>query len=129
LAVALLRLGVNVTVGAPTGYQLSEGGPEDPRGLKDVGTLRLSDSPTEAVRKADVIYTDAWVSMGMEAETDQRRRELSAFRVDEKLLALAKNERCYCTAYPRIVATRSRTRYSIAPNHSCGAKCFTVVQR
>ncbi|HEY5093140.1 MAG TPA: hypothetical protein VII60_07720 [Acidimicrobiales bacterium] len=90
LAVALLRLGVNVTVGAPTGYQLSEGGPEDPLAMTSVGTLRLTDSPTEAVKKADVIYTDAWVSMGMEAETDQRRRDLSSFRVDEKLLALAK---------------------------------------
>ena len=58
--------------------------------LKDPGTLRLTDSPSDAVKKADVVYTDAWVSMGMEAETDQRRRDLSAFRVDEKLLALAK---------------------------------------
>ena len=58
--------------------------------LKGVGTLRLTDSPSDAVKKADVVYTDAWVSMGMEAETDQRRRDLSAFRVDEKLLALAK---------------------------------------
>jgi len=90
LAVALLRLGVNVTVGAPAGYQLSAGGPEDPMALKGVGTLRLTDSPSDAVKKADVVYTDAWVSMGMEAETDQRRRDLSAFRVDEKLLALAK---------------------------------------
>src|SRR5271170_2900800 len=90
LAVALLRLGVNVTVGAPQGYQLSEGGPEDPRTVKGAGTLRLTDSPADAVKKADVIYTDAWVSMGMEAETDQRRRDLSAFRVDEKMLALAK---------------------------------------
>ena len=90
LAVALLRLGVNVTVGAPPDYQLIPGGPEDPFALEGPGTLRLTDSPTEAVKEADVVYTDAWVSMGMEGETEQRRRELSPFRVDENLLKLAK---------------------------------------
>ena len=90
LAVALLRLGVNVTIGAPTGYQLATGGPEDPAAVNGPGTLRLTASPTEAVKEADVVYTDAWVSMGMEGETEQRRRDLAAFRVDENLLKLAK---------------------------------------
>jgi ornithine carbamoyltransferase len=90
LAVALLRLGVNVTVGAPDGYQLSAGGGEDPAAIDGPGTLRLTDSPTDAVKGADVVYTDAWVSMGVEHESDQRRRDLSAFRVDENLLKLAK---------------------------------------
>jgi ornithine carbamoyltransferase len=90
LAVALLRLGVNVTVGAPPDYQLIPGGPEDPSALEGPGTLRLTDSPTEAVKEADVVYTDAWVSMGTEGESEQRRRDLSAFRVDENLLKLAK---------------------------------------
>jgi ornithine carbamoyltransferase len=90
LAVALLRLGVNVTVGAPTQYQLEPGGPEDPSSVTGPGNLRLTDSPTEAVKGADVIYTDAWVSMGVEREAEQRRRDLAAFRVDENLLKLSK---------------------------------------
>jgi len=90
LAVALLRLGVNVTIGAPPDYQLIPGGPEDPSALEGPGTLRLTDSPTDAVKGADVVYTDAWVSMGSEGESEQRRRDLSAFRVDENLLKLAK---------------------------------------
>jgi ornithine carbamoyltransferase len=81
---------VNVTVGAPPDYQLAPGGLEDPSALEGPGTLRLTASPTEAVKEADVVYTDAWVSMGMEGETEQRRRELSPFRVDENLLKLAK---------------------------------------
>ena len=90
LAVALLRLGVNVTVGAPANYQLEPGGPEDPSTVPGPGILRLTDSPTEAAKGADVIYTDAWVSMGVEREAEQRRRDLAAFRVDEHLLKLAK---------------------------------------
>ena len=90
LAVALLRLGVNVTVGAPEGYQLAEGGEEDPGAVAGGGTLRLTDSPTDAVGTADVVYTDAWVSMGFETETERRRHDLAAFRVDETLMKAAK---------------------------------------
>ena len=84
LAVALVRLGVNVTVGAPVGYQLVDGD-EDPR-TEGPGALRLTDSASNAVRGADVVYTDAWVSMGLEAETAQRRDALAPFRVDAALM-------------------------------------------
>ncbi len=90
LAVALLRLGVNVTVGSPDAYQLTPGGPEDPGAVVGGGVLRRTDSPTDAVKNADVVYTDAWVSMGLEAETTRRRRDLAAFRVDETLMSHAK---------------------------------------
>lgn len=90
LAVALLRLGVDVTVGAPEGYQLSRGGFEDPGAVTDGGTLRLSDSAVEAVTGVDAVYTDAWVSMGFEEETARRRRDLADFRVTSELMAHAK---------------------------------------
>ena len=92
LAVALLRLGVNVTVGAPQGYQLTEGGSEDPSRIHGPGTLRQSDDARDAVTNADVVYTDAWVSMGMEDETATRRVDLAAFQVNDELMALAKPE-------------------------------------
>lgn len=88
LAVALLRLGVNVTVGAPDAYQLRTGGEEDPSRVHG-GVLRLTESASDAVKGADVVYTDAWVSMGMEDETARRRHDLASFRVDDALLAAA----------------------------------------
>ncbi len=90
LAVALLRLGVNITLGAPERYQLAVGGEEDPSAVVGGGTLRLTDSPEDAVSNADVVYTDAWVSMGLEEGAAQRRRDLAAFRVDETLIKSAK---------------------------------------
>lgn len=90
LVVALRRLGANVTVGAPDGYQLRPSGPEDPFNLKGGGEMRLCDSAIDAVRGADVVYTDAWVSMGFEDESALRREDLSAFKVDAELLGHAK---------------------------------------
>jgi ornithine carbamoyltransferase len=92
LAVALLRLGVNVTVGAPKGYQLRTESSEDPSRIHGPGILRQSDDARDAVKNADVVYTDAWVSMGAEDETAQRRVDLAAFQVNEALMTLAKPE-------------------------------------
>jgi ornithine carbamoyltransferase len=89
LAVALLRLGVNVTVAAPEGYQLTPGGPEDPAAVQGRGTLRLTDSAHDAVAGADVVYTDAWVSMGFEEEAARRRFDLADFQVNAPLMTLA----------------------------------------
>jgi ornithine carbamoyltransferase len=90
LAVALLRLGVNVNVGAPEGYQLTPGAEEDPLAVEGPGKLRLSASAHDAVRGADVVYTDAWVSMGREAEAANRRSDLAEFQVNAALMKLAK---------------------------------------
>ena len=48
--------------------------------------LQYFDEPVEAVRQADVIYTDVWTSMGQENEQAQRRQAFAQFRVDAKLL-------------------------------------------
>jgi ornithine carbamoyltransferase len=91
LAVALLRVGVNVTIGAPDHYQLRPQGVEDPSAVKDGGVLRLTDSPEDALKDADVVYTDAWISMGVESEAEQRREVLRPYRVDRALMAHAKD--------------------------------------
>jgi ornithine carbamoyltransferase len=91
LAVALLRLGVNVTIGAPDKYQLNAGGVEDPAAVSGGGVLRCTDSAHDAVKNADAVYTDAWVSMGMEGDSAPRREALAGFRVDGALMSNAKS--------------------------------------
>jgi ornithine carbamoyltransferase len=46
-------------------------------------------SPEEAVSDADVVYTDTWISMGEEAEADERRRAFTGFQVTQALLDCA----------------------------------------
>lgn len=52
--------------------------------------ISFSDSPS-CVENADVIYTDIWASMGEEEKIEARAKELTPFRVDEKLMAATKN--------------------------------------
>jgi ornithine carbamoyltransferase len=45
--------------------------------------------PAELARGADIVYTDAWTSMGQEAETEARRDAFAAYRVDDALMDAA----------------------------------------
>lgn len=91
LCVALLRLGTHVVVAAPEGHQLGDGSPEDPVTLaaSAPGSLTLTSSAADAVADADVIYTDAWVSMGVEDEVTTRRQVFAPFQVNETLVKKA----------------------------------------
>jgi ornithine carbamoyltransferase len=52
--------------------------------------IRVLNDPAQAVRDADVVYTDVWASMGQEAEAAARRREFAGFQVNAELLAGAR---------------------------------------
>jgi len=89
LAATAGKFGVRFILAAPQGYELPD---EDVRRLKshvpqlDYSTLH---DPIAAVREADVIVTDTWVSMGQEAEKQKRLNDFTGFAVDVKLLAHA----------------------------------------
>ncbi len=48
--------------------------------------FEMSNEPDEAVRQADVIYTDTWTSMGQEEEKQKRIRDFAGYAIDEKLM-------------------------------------------
>ena len=52
--------------------------------------FKLTTAPDEAARGADVLFTDVWTSMGMERETERRRRDFNGFCLDAARMALAK---------------------------------------
>jgi ornithine carbamoyltransferase len=54
--------------------------------------LVFGQDPTELVRGTDVVYTDAWTSMGQEAQAEERRDAFAAYRVDDALMAAAGRE-------------------------------------
>ena len=62
------------------------------------GEVVISESAEQAADNADLIVTDTWVSMGMEAEN--RHNELAPYRVDERLMACAKADALFMHCLP-----------------------------
>lgn len=90
LATALIGLGAHVVVGAPDGYQLSDADAAVITSRSQFGgTLTLCASAELAVDGVSAIYTDSWISMGLEAEAQRRRLDLAPFQVNSELVSLA----------------------------------------
>jgi ornithine carbamoyltransferase len=100
--VACALAGMDVSVAAPAGYQPDAGVVATATTIA-AGFGRkvevLSD-PKLAVTGAHVIATDTWVSMGMEAEKEQRVKTFSGYTVDELLMAAAAPEAVFLHCLP-----------------------------
>ena len=85
------KLGFELRVATPKGYEA------DPQILAQAqenakisgAKILITNDIKEAVARANVVTTDTWVSMGQEAEKEQRIRDFAGFCVDESLMALA----------------------------------------
>ena len=60
----------------------------------------LNHNPKDAVRHADVVYTDVWTSMGKESEKEERENVFREFQVNAKLMSHAKNKALFMHCLP-----------------------------
>jgi ornithine carbamoyltransferase len=89
LMVAATRLGSSFVAATPAGYEPDESAVAVAR--SSGGEVEVVHDPAEAVRDADVLYTDVWTSMGQEEERERRLRDLAGFGITQELLARAGN--------------------------------------
>jgi ornithine carbamoyltransferase len=88
---AAARLPFHLDLACPEGYDpdaaiLKRAMAEAPAGVV------LHRDPTAAVRDADVVYTDVWVSMGQEAEREERMKRFHGYQVNQRLMKGAKKD-------------------------------------
>ena len=86
LMVAVTRLGGSFVAATPEGYE-----PDDQALAiaREEGTVDVTHDPSEAVRGADVLYTDVWTSMGQDDEREQRLRDLGGYGITAELVEQA----------------------------------------
>jgi ornithine carbamoyltransferase len=94
LAFLCAKLKVTCVVASPENYELStEFLDELENNVKDKDSfIKQITDPVEAVKGADVIYTDTWISMGEEEEAEIRRKDFNGFQVNSELISHAKKD-------------------------------------
>ena len=88
------HLGLNFTYSSPAKYQIPQVIFNQAKNLSlthESGMI-WEENPNLAVKNADIIYTDKWVSMGMEEEAEIRIKDFANYQVNKKLISSAKNQ-------------------------------------
>ncbi|MCK4417361.1 MAG: ornithine carbamoyltransferase [Candidatus Latescibacteria bacterium] len=86
------RLNMDFVIACPEGYEPNRELTEQARAFaqRQGTTVQILPDPYQAVKGADLIYTDVWASMGQEAEVEERRKVFSPYQVNKRLLGSAK---------------------------------------
>jgi ornithine carbamoyltransferase len=89
MCISARKIGVNIAVATPKGYEIP-GFMKDiieqaGAGVQSPGKITETDVPEEAVKNADVIVTDTWVSMGQEGEKAKRLKAFEGFQITSDL--------------------------------------------
>lgn len=96
------KVGMNIMLGCPKGYE------PDPKVVSTAkeeakrtgGEVRVTQDPKEAVKGADIVYTDVWASMGKEKEREERIKVLKPFQVNSALVKGAKEDYLFMHCLP-----------------------------
>ncbi len=83
-----LTCGMDVSVACPDAYR-PHPAIRDFAAKQAFAKFELTDSPAQAAKGADVIFTDVWASMGMEREAQARMKAFQGYQVNPEIMALA----------------------------------------
>ena len=95
-------MGFELRVATPKGYECEKEVVAKAKELasKSGAKLIFTNDPKEAVRDADVVTTDTWVSMGQEEEKEKRIKDFKGYEVNKALMSLAKKDAIFLHCLP-----------------------------
>ncbi|MFD1065092.1 ornithine carbamoyltransferase [Oceanobacillus locisalsi] len=102
LMIGAAKMGMHIVIATPDKYKTEEQITETAKQFASEhgATIEWNNDPVDAVKDADVVYTDVWASMGQESEQNQREQEFQKFQVNEALLAHAKSDVTFMHCLP-----------------------------
>jgi ornithine carbamoyltransferase len=113
--------GMHFTLAAPEGFEQ----PKDVlKSLEEPfrqhgGSYQLVRDPREAAKKADVIYTDVWVSMGEEAQASEKKQQFQRYQVNAELMALAPSHCKFTHCLPAHIGEEVTQEVMDSPANIC----------
>jgi len=102
LLIGCAKVGMDITVATPKGYECDENSVKHAKeaAAQTGATVITCYDPIEAVKDADVVYTDTWVSMGMESEKEERVKAFMPYQVNKELMQKAKKDAIFMHCLP-----------------------------
>jgi ornithine carbamoyltransferase len=96
------KVGMDIAIASPSGYKpLDFVVKESQLNAKYMSSkIEILDDPVEAVKDADIIYTDVWASMGQEKEAEDRKKKFAGFQVNPQLVKNAKYDYIFMHCLP-----------------------------
>ena len=96
------KVGMNIAIASPSGYKPAKHVvDESKQNAKYMGSkIEILDDPVQAVKNADIIYTDVWASMGQEKEAAERKKIFMKYQVNPKLVKNAKDDYLFMHCLP-----------------------------
>ncbi len=86
LIVGGLKVGMSVSIACPKDYR-------PPKEILDFAAkydnFEITDSPAQAAKNADVLYTDVWASMGQEGEAEKRKKAFAGYQINDEIMSVA----------------------------------------
>jgi ornithine carbamoyltransferase len=92
LLYAAAHFGLDFTVASPVDYRIPRKVVKDATPLLQRSEITFTEvvEPQEAAEGADILYTDTWISMGQEAESEERKNIFKNYQINDQLLKCAK---------------------------------------
>lgn len=102
LSLACASVGADMVLAAPEGYRVPDvvWRQANERAAMSGSRVEWVEAPQQAVKGADVVYTDVWTSMGQEEESAARMKAFQGYRVDEALMGSAKPDAIFMHDMP-----------------------------
>lgn len=102
LALACAVLGINFRCASPKNFWMNRSLAQKAKDIALTTKVEILETydPKEAVKDADVVYTDTWISMGDEREKAERLKIFTPYQIDSKLMALANKDAIFMHDMP-----------------------------
>lgn len=96
------KVGMDVAIATPKGYEpqkeIVNQAIENAKYFNS--KVEIFENPVDAVKDADIVYTDVWASMGQEAEAEERRKKFIPYQVNTELVKYAKDDYLFMHCLP-----------------------------
>ncbi|MCY7941161.1 ornithine carbamoyltransferase [Bacillus inaquosorum] len=102
LMIGCAKMGCDISIASPKGYEVLDEAVEAAKSaaLQSGASITLTADPIEAVKDADVIYSDVFTSMGQEAEEQERLAVFAPYQVNVALVSHAKPDYTFLHCLP-----------------------------